>query len=283
MLDSKTAKKICDFVYQKPRTVQEIAFLLQKNWRTADSYVDKIAKEQGTLSARTFREGTRGALKIVYWNNIEKISSTEFQERLFRGIESGKTKEDFSPFDIYQYVDDKKKTAFLEVQSGENVVIEQNLASLLLSAQKQVLIFSGNLSWANIVDGKKKIIDVFAEIAKHVPIKILTKIDITSLKNVQKVLQINEKLGREAIEIRHCEQPLRALIIDDKTARLKETKKASNYKQGELDKNAYIFYNIFDEEWVDWLQKVFWNLFRTSIPSSKRLNDIAAIKNITKI
>ena len=73
MLDSKIIKKINNFVYQKPRTIQEISLLIKKNWRTADRYVEQISKEQGTLLVRTFREGTRGALKIVFWNNIEKI------------------------------------------------------------------------------------------------------------------------------------------------------------------------------------------------------------------
>jgi hypothetical protein len=41
MLDNKTIKKINDFVYQKPRTIQEIALLIRKNWRTANSYIDR--------------------------------------------------------------------------------------------------------------------------------------------------------------------------------------------------------------------------------------------------
>ena len=117
MLDSKLIKKICDFIYIKPRSIQEIAFHIQKNWRTADSYVERISKEQGNLAVRTFREGSRGALKIVYWNNIEKIHSNDFQDRLFKKIEIAKDKKDFSPFDIYQYVDENKRHAFLEQQS----------------------------------------------------------------------------------------------------------------------------------------------------------------------
>lgn len=65
MLDARARKRISDFVYQKPRTVQEIAQFLRVNWRTADRYVEKIAWEEGTLATRTFREGTRGALKVV--------------------------------------------------------------------------------------------------------------------------------------------------------------------------------------------------------------------------
>src|SRR3989344_9017902 len=102
MFDSNISKRINDFVYQKPRTIQEIAHLIGKNWRTANSYIEKIEKEQGTLSTRMFREGTRGALKIVFWNSIEKIHSNTFQERLFKQIESSRYKDDFSPLDLYQ-------------------------------------------------------------------------------------------------------------------------------------------------------------------------------------
>jgi nitric oxide synthase oxygenase domain/subunit len=45
MLDKATIKQINEFVYQKPRTVQELALLLKVNWRTADSYVEKISAE----------------------------------------------------------------------------------------------------------------------------------------------------------------------------------------------------------------------------------------------
>ena len=88
MLDKKTIKKINDFVFSKPRTIQEIAELIGKNWRTADSYVNKIA-EEGTIAVRTFRGGTKGALKIVYWN-INPVQISSFQERLMKQIEAGR-------------------------------------------------------------------------------------------------------------------------------------------------------------------------------------------------
>ncbi|MEK6845578.1 MAG: hypothetical protein AABY26_02370, partial [Nanoarchaeota archaeon] len=66
MLDSAITKKIEEVVYAKPRSIQEIAQLLNKNWRTADRYIEEIEKNFGTISTRTFRGGTRGALKIVF-------------------------------------------------------------------------------------------------------------------------------------------------------------------------------------------------------------------------
>lgn len=275
MLDSKTIKKISEFVYIKPRTIQEIAMHIGKNWRTADSYVEKISKEQGIIALRTFRGGTRGALKIAFWNNVEKIHSSEFQERLFKRIELARNKEDFSPFDIYQYVPENKRSAFLEEQKEDTITNKQDLVNALRSTENQVLIFSGNLSWVNAIQGRVKLIDVFEELAENnISIKIICKVDLESMKNIQKMLDINYKLKKETIEIRHAEQPFRAFIVDNKWVRFKER------KSGNKDKLAHIFYDIIDEEWVEWIQKVFWNIFRTSIKADKRIKDIETIERI---
>src|SRR3989344_211715 len=42
MINSEIVKKIEDFVYAKPRSVQEIAQNIEKNWRTADRYIKEI-------------------------------------------------------------------------------------------------------------------------------------------------------------------------------------------------------------------------------------------------
>jgi len=280
MLDSSTVKKICDFVYIKPRSIQEVAHHIQKNWRTASSYVDRIISEQGILAIKTFREGTRGALKIVYWNNVEKIHSSDFQERLFKRIESCRDKTDFSPFDIYQYVPENKRSAFLEEQSEYTITSKQNLILALRRAERQLLIFSGNLSWVNASQDNKKILSIFEELSKrNVSIKILCNVDIDSVKNIEKALEINHKLGKEMIEIRHAEQPFRAFIVDDKLARFKESRFSTLEKKAAV-KKKYVFYEITDEEWIEWLSKIFWNIFRTSISASKRIADIESIEKI---
>jgi hypothetical protein len=261
---------------------------IQKNWRTADSYVDKIIKEQGNLSVRTFREGSRGALKIVYWNNVEKIHSNDFQERLFKKIEIAKDKKDFSPFDIYQYVDPSKRRAFLEQQSEYTITAKQDLVGTMRKSQKQLLIFSGNLSWVNAVQDKKKIIDIFEELAvRNVSIKVLCQVNLESIQNIQKLLELNHKLRKNIIEIRHCEQPFRAFVVDDTFMRFKESRtldsrniENSHIRDGQKNIQTYIFYEISDEEWIEWIQKVFWNLFRTSIAAENRIKDIESIEKI---
>ena len=94
VLDISTAEKIKGFVRLKPRTVQEIAQAISRNWRTANSYVEKIASESGDIAYRVLRKGTPGAVKIVYWNSLEQFHHSQAQERLFKQIETGKGKND---------------------------------------------------------------------------------------------------------------------------------------------------------------------------------------------
>jgi len=278
VLDSKTKKKICDFVYIKPRVVDEVAKLLHKNWRTADRYIRQIAEDDGCISMRTFREGTRGALKIVYWSNIEQIHSSSFQERLFKQIESGSIKTDFDPFDIYQYVDEKRKHAFMEEFDNPEISTNQNLIPLLRSTEKNLYILSGNMSWINMIEGNKKLIKILEELAdRNVCIKIICRVDFASLSNLEKVYAINNKLGKEIIEIRNCKQPLRGFIIDNKIARFKEEKLVKTYKTGELNKNIRLFMEIYDADWNDWLIKVFYGLFRNSIDAKTRIEQLNKI------
>ncbi len=283
MLTKEETKKINDFVHSKPRTIQEVSHLLKINWRTADRHVEKISQEEGTISTRTFREGTRGALKIVFWNNIEKIYSSELQERLLRKIEAGRTKTEFSPFDIYQYVHESKRNAFLEEQEEDTKYTEQDLFAQLDAAEKQVLIFSGNFSWVNLIQNKKSFIKLLEDIgSRNVAVKVLANIDINSLKNIKEALAINERLGKSFIDIRHAEQPIRAFIVDNKIIRLKEMKNPDSQRKDEK-KRMHIFYEIFDQDWIEWSQKLFLHFFRTAIPANKRIQDLESIHRLKKL
>ena len=279
VLDSKINKKIVEFVSAKPRTIDEISKFINKNWRTADRYVEKICKQDGSLAIRVFRAGTRGALKIVFCPTIDHIHSARFQECLFEMIRTGKNKHDFNPLDIYQYIDQKKRASFLEEFDG-TATTSQKLIHLLNSAEEQILILSGNLSWMNLIDGKKKVVDALKKVIKRgVSVKILTRVDIATLKNFRMIRQLSEDTGKE-ISIRHREHPLRCFIIDDKIARLKEVKVPDTYKKGELKHETTIYYDLLDKEWVEWLQKVFWNLYSTSITADKR---IKALESVSKL
>ncbi|QQG39787.1 MAG: hypothetical protein HYS81_05500 [Candidatus Aenigmatarchaeota archaeon] len=282
MFDPKTSKKINEFVYQKPRTVQEVAQMLKVNWRTAERYVERIAQEEGILAVRTFREGTRGALKIVFWNNVERIHATEAQELLFKRIETGYRKEDFSPFDIYQFVDAKKKKMRILTDRQYNAdAIIKEYANLLHSAKSQVMFFSGNLTFSTMASHDEKILSAIEELAEQkVGTKILTRVEIPGLKNIQNVLAANARAGWDAVEVRHCFQPLRATIVDSSVAFLKEKLYPQNYADGELKEKLYTLYYVYDPEWIEWLQKVFWHFFRNSVDAKVRIKDLAAAKRV---
>lgn len=280
MLTAELTKKIKEYTYQKPRTVQEIALFLNKNWRTANAYINRIAEETGEIEARTLREGTRGAVKIVYWNNLDKPHFSNAQERLFKQIELGKTKLDFSPFDIYQYIAQEKRHSFIEEQEENPSSLRQDLAGVLKGSQKQILIFAGDFTWANLSHGGKSFLKIFEELArKDISIRVLAKVDIISMENIKKMQAINTIIGRDRIEIRHCEQPLRGIVIDDRIAKLKEIKNVEEYAK-KLKRKKYIFYEIYDRGWIEWLQKVFFNLFRISISAEERIKNLKTIEKI---
>ncbi len=278
MLTAELIKKIEDFVYMKPRAIQEIAQYIGKNWRTADRYISEIEKEFGTIATRTFRGGTKGALKIVYWASIEKASHSVFQEVFEKQIFNTGRKEDFSAFDIYQHVDPKLKLARVEYGENENDTDIGELGDLLLNTKETLLIFSGNLSFINL---KKDNIFIFsileALIKKGVIIKIVCRVDITGRENFERLLSLNFKYGKESVEIRHCQQPLRAIIFDNKLFRIKELSEPTG-KINELNKKVFIYYTIKDKEWIDWLKRIFWKMFSFSISANKRLEELNRLK-----
>ena len=278
MLTNELIKKIEDFVYSKPRSVQEIALYIGKNWRTADRYISEIEKNFGTLSTRIFREGTRGALKIAYWASVEKISSSVFQEKIEEEILRAKRKEDFSAFDIFQYVNEKNKNVKVIAEKTEESAGFNNIKSILEKAEKKLLIFSGNLSFINFKHKDKKILNILDNLVKKgISIKILCRVDISGRKNVEDVLSLNFKHGKEMIEIHHREHPLRATIIDNKFFNIKEIKEPTG-KISELDKKIFIFYNINDKGWTEWMTKIFWKIFSSSIDAKKHLAELEKIK-----
>jgi hypothetical protein len=275
MLDTKTIKEIEDFIYIKPRSIQEIASHIKKNWRTADRYIEHIKEEHGTIETRIFREGTRGALKIVYWASVEKISHSIFQEELERQILTLHKKEDFSAFNIFQYVKENNKSITVEKEKSENDTNLKELNELLKQTKKELLLFSGNLSWINLKNNKIDFLKLIEDLAKkNVPIKVLCRVDLEGIENIKRMLSINKKIGKENIEIHHSEQPLRAIISDNRIIRIKEIKEPTG-KINELDKRVFIFYAIWEKEWVEWSIKIFRKIFYNSLGAEKRLEQIS--------
>jgi hypothetical protein len=277
-LKETDTKAIVGYVKKGPRTIQEISKLIKKSWVTTDSYVKQIKEQTGLIDCRTFRAGSKAALKIVFYNYSDSISSDDLKENLYSQIKAGRSKKDFDFMEVFQFVDDKKKKSFTEpCKDEESYSGKQHMIPLLRQAEHNISCFSGNMSFINTKEGSTKVIDVIEELLENkVMIKILCRINLASISNISKLSALMTKYP-ELIEVKHCYQPLRGFIIDDKIARFKYEEKAETYKHGELDTDTRIFYEVYDQEWVAWMQKVFWNLFRVSIDYDKRLKEIKKI------
>jgi len=278
MLTSELIQKIENFVYEKPRSIQEIAKLIGKNWRTADRYINEIAKDRGTLAVRTFREGTRGALKIIYWSSIEKRSANIFQEDLEKQIFNGRDKQHFSAFDIYQHIENKNKTAYAKAVKDENAMGKiPEFRKFLESAKTQILIFSGNLSFINYKDEEGSVFDILDKLVKkEVQIKVVCRVDISGIENIKKLLSLNQKYAKELVEIRHKEQPLRLTLIDSKTFNMKDIFNPTQ-REKELGKKTIAFYTVKDKKWAEWLKNIFFKMFNNSIIAQKRIEEIEKV------
>ncbi len=274
MLTPDAIKAINEFVYKQPRAIKEISLLLKVSWVTADKYINYISEKYGTIKVKTFRGGTKGALKIVYWANLEGMRASTAQQILLDKIKIGRKKHDFNPFDIYNLIDkNRKNISTIPIKDYKS----QELTKLFKEATRQLYVFSGNISFIN----DPAMLEVISDLARRkVNIKILCRVDIASIRNIKKILEINHLLGYDAIDIRHIEQPLRGFVIDDKIAKLREEKKKQDYEEGELDNDLYIWYDIHDKEWVEWLEKVFWNLHSNALPIENRVQDLEHVEDL---
>ena len=157
----------------------------------------------------------------------------------------------------------------------------ESFANILKSANSQILFFSGNLTFSNQRHHDKTIRNIVEDLAaRGVSSKILTRVEIPGINNIKNILAINRRVGKNMVEVRHCYHPLRLTIIDNKVAILKERLHPKNYEKGELPEKLHIFYYIYDQEWIEWMQKVFWKLFRASIDADKRIKDFSNMKII---
>jgi hypothetical protein len=277
MLDGQTMQKIEKFVSVEPRSINEISEYIQKNWRTVDRYLKEMEEEYGNIMTKTFRGGTRGALKVAYILNPERASSTKLQEELENEILRQKRKEEFSAFDIFQHVPEKNKVAIVEDEISEKGTNLKELIQILNSTKKELKLFSGNLSWINLKKGDIDLFNTLEELVKRgVRVKVLCRVDLSGIENIKKVLSLNYKYGNELIEIRHREHPIRAFVVDNSSIRLKEIREPTG-KIKELDRKIFIFYTIKDKEWTEWLSKIFIKLFNTSVGAEKRLAELEKI------
>ncbi|MBU1031055.1 MAG: hypothetical protein ABIC91_08135 [Nanoarchaeota archaeon] len=276
VLSEQNVNEIIEFVKKEPRTVQDVSRLIKRSWVTTNSYLEQTKEKTGLIDIKTFRKGSQAALKIVYFRSSESITSDEIRTTLFTQIMSGRKKEDFDFLEIFKFVNDDKKQAFTQILN-ENSSSNQGITTLFRRAKSQIYCFSGNISFINNIENNVSIIDVFEETLKRkVAIKIICRVNMASLKNLSKIQHLLEKY-KGLLEIKHSNQPLRGFMIDDDFARFKSEEPTSKYREGELRKDIRIIYELLDLDWISWLQKVFWHMFRTTIDSNLMMKELNKI------
>jgi hypothetical protein len=272
-LDNEAKSRILELVSQRPQSIQELAVGIGVSWKTADRYVEALCENEGVIGVHTFRKGTQGALKVVF-PTVSSAARSTSQEWILRRLESGKRKDDFSPLDIFQYVSpERKRVRVIEYPADPKIVFSEFIAPLS-SAQEQVLVFSGNLSW---VGGKKgrEAQEVLGELLdRGVAVKILSRVEIPSLRNLDAVYRLAGAAHAQQLEIRHMEQPLRGFVIDDARVLLRETKRPESYRPGELDAAFSAVYEWSDPKWVSFTEKVFWQYWQNGFDAKKRLSNL---------
>jgi len=156
----------------------------------------------------------------------------------------------------------------------------QSLAPYFESAEKEISIFAGNLSFIHLKHNKKTIFDHIKKcVNKKIHIKIITDINLVDLDNIEKCLSINAGLKEPLLKIRHGITPLRAYIFDNTIVKLGEIM-AEFRKQGQIKEIIAVYYEIREEAWIEWVQKLFWKKFQNSIPSRKRIDDLRTISKL---
>ena len=278
MLDKDTTDKLYDFVLNEPKTIQEISQFLGKSWLTASRYVEKLVP-QGVIGMRTFRGGTQGALKIVYTKSrLQNLSAT--QSYIRERISGGTKKADFSPSEIFQFA--QKKEAFT-IPTHDYTQNFANMKKHFLSAQSEMLVFSGNLSFLYASDGEQKILDVFAQLAKRgVTIKILCRVEMHGLDILNQLLAINTQLGVDRIFVRHAYHPLRADIIDNRMISCAETLRGTGFGEDEQSKDISIIYKIYDEQWISFISRLFWEYYSGAISAQERIALFTKLRESTQ-
>ncbi len=273
-MEAKIVEKIVKFVKNEPKTVQEISKLIKKSWVTADSYTKKIKEQTGLINIKVFRKNTPGAVKVVYYNYSEALISDDIKEDLFNQIKTSRKKEEFDFLEVFQYIPDKNKKSFSDKLNAKTY----KMGEALRRAENVVYIFSGNLSFINKIEDDKKMSQILEELLKRkVMIKILCRINIASLSNIEKMIPLLTKYP-EFIEIKHHYQPLRGYIVDESFARFNTQELKEMYQEKELPQDIRLYYEIYDKEWLEWLIIVFWKLYKTSNDYYNRFKQINELR-----
>ena len=274
-LSEEEIQTILRMVQKEPRTVQEIAQTIDRSWVTTEKYLQELKEKTGQISLKTFREGTQAALKIVHYSDSTLTIGDEVKQALAQQIITGKQKTDFDFMEIFQFVRENEKRA----HTYDSLKPESSIAKETANnpAKETAFVFSGNLSYISYNYKGRNMVDMIeGELEAGAHIRILSRVNMSSLSNIEKVSHLLVKYPNQ-FEIRHRYQPLRGVLVDGKFARFRNEERMENYREGELEKNTRIYYEITSNEWITWLESVFWSMWRSSIPYDQRIKEIQKI------
>lgn len=278
--DDQEALRIIESVKEEPRTVQDIARLIGRSWVTADNYLKKVEDRTGLIKVKTFRKGSHGALKVVYYPAKGNTTTDEIKKRVAGQIMQGKLADDFDCMELFQFIPENKKKVFIEEYDESEYDTKRNnpeIFDLYNKAENAVYSFSG-YSYLGMRKDDLSMVEMIESLLKRkVSIKILAPITIHSITHLTKLEPLIARYPN-LIEIRHCYQPLRGFIIDDKIIRLKNEE---SLKESKSLSKATIYYEIYCDQWISWMTKLFWQLFRSSLDYSLRVKEIRRIMDNT--
>ncbi len=275
-LSEDEIKTILERVKETPQTVNDIAHLIDRSWVTTEKYLHELRDTTGLINLKTFREGTQGALKIVYFTPTPFSIGDEVKQSLSQQILAGKQKDDFDFMDVFQFIPENQKHSFTRTIPEEQHMSSVEMVKKL--AQKKLFYFSGNMSFVSTsYPGKESVIDMMEkQLSLGVQIKILCRVSLSSLSNIESISNLLIKYPQQ-FEIRHRYHPLRGMIIDDSFARFKSWEEKDKFRPGELNESTRIYYEITSPEWIAWMESVFWQMWRSSIPYDQRIKEIQRI------
>lgn len=270
--------KILKLIEARPYNINEIASIFKINWRTADRYIEKLKSETGKINTVTFREGTRGALKVVFWKNPHEISDSKRKVLLFEKIRTSTSYHDFYPYMIYKEVPDGKKKAFQEIVSRGNSALRpynsKNLVRYIDGVKNSLLIFAGYLLRAGTPRGVKQLLlSIKRAKDRGVSIKVLSRVDYNNIEIVDNLLRI----GADVVNV---QQPLRGILADEKEVVLLEN--SPIFKDGKLtNKNRLVYYEISDGDYVKLISDLFWDYYRRGVPAKQTIADIQSVPDFS--
>lgn len=269
--------RILSAVRSEPRTIAELARILSASWVTAQRYVGRMIDEGEPLGIKRLREGTRGGVNIVF--RKAALESDPKRSLLAERIISGRHRVDFSPLDLLDLVPRDRWTADrIDRYSENDALVYDRIRADLERASDRIVIFSGNLSFAALERSGVSLRDVLEARAREgVRVSIVCRVELPGLAMIRDVLAINDAVGAEQVRMRVVSQPLRGTVIDGRSAVFTEHLEPSRYREGELSKDTALVYRLQDEDWIAWLEEVFWRLFRGAVAADRRIASLEQV------